>query len=309
MGYNSSMRKLLLVYNPRSSRHEAIREEVLTAARGVSGWMVGKYAISTAGFEENVASLMRLVEDGDLVITAGGDGTAMIVVNALMKSGKDVALAALGYGNFNDIATMWGEPDVKTVIEDYEAGRLAELSMMEVRVNGALWRYSPCYFTMGLLAEASTLMEEEKMRRALDTGKKSATYSLVQAVKWYLKYRRGIRLPVGKLNGAELERNTTDYLAVMSPTMAKMMKGGEWWQRPEGFGSSVQALGKFWKMVRFGLTSVRKGVPLTETKRDVIEFAEPSTVQMQTGGEYERMEGVSEVIVGRTGKTLKVVVK
>lgn len=302
------MRKLFLVYNPRSSHHGAISEEVLTPVRQLKGWMVGKYAISTAGFEENVASLARLIEDGDLVISVGGDGTAMMVANALMESGKDATMAALGYGNFNDIAQMWGEREVLQVVEDYEAGKVVEMCPLEIRVNGQVWRYSPCYFTMGLLAKATTILEGKEVRKKLKTGHKGKAYSLLQAVKWYLAHRKGVKLPMGKLNGVEYAGDATDYLAVMSPRMSGMMKGGKWWRQKEGFGSSVQRLGKFWKMVKFGLTSVRRGVPLVETKRDVLEFAEPSKVWVQAGGEYEELEGVAKVEVGRAGK-MKVVTK
>lgn len=301
------MKKLILVYNERASQHERINEEVLVPARNLRGWLVGKYAIRPTGFDDNVESLAKLVEKGDLMIVAGGDGTATMAMNAALKSGKDVTLAILGYGNFNDVATMLGEENLEKVMMDYEAGKLRNFYPLEVKVNGGLWRYAPCYYTMGLLAEATTIMEDKKVRERLKTGKRKPGFSLRMAVKWYLKHHKKMELPEGTINDATMPNKATDYLAVISPRMAGIMEGGEWWREQRGFGSSVQSLGGLWRMVGFGLRSVFKGTPLEDTERDVIEFVQPSEVMMQVGGEYEKMKNVSKVEVVRAEKNLKVV--
>lgn len=301
------MKKLILVYNERSSQHGRINEEVLVPVRNLRGWLVGKYAIKPTNFNDNVESLAKLVEDDDLMIVAGGDGTATMAMNAALKSGKDVTLAILGYGNFNDVAMTLGEENLEKVMTDYEAGKLREFYPLEVKVNEGLWRYAPCYYTMGLLAEATTIMEDEKVRGKLRTGKRKSGFSLRMAVKWYLKHHRKMKLPEGTINGVSMPKRATDYLAVISPRMAEIMEGGEWWREQRGFGSSVQSLGGFWRMVRFGLKSVFKGTPLEDTERDVIEFVQPSEVMMQVGGEYEKMESVNKVEVTRAEKSLKVV--
>lgn len=316
------MKKLLIVYNPRSSHHAAVKREILESARSLRGWMVGKYEIKPTSFADNVQNLMRLVSDGDLVIVAGGDGTATMTMNGVLEARKDATVGVVGYGNLNDIAGMLGTrrdefaedgakagfDGVAEILKRYEEGKVTELYALDVKVNDRHWRYAPCYYTMGLLAQATTMMEGAKVRKKLNTGKMTPWYSLRTAVWWYLKHRKGIRLPEGSLNGAMMEVEATDYLAVNGPSVARIMKGGEYWRDTEEFGSTVQRLGKFWKMVGFGLTSVRKGIPLAETKGDVIEFAEPSTVEMHVEGEYERMTDVKKVEVRKGEKSLKVIV-
>ena len=100
------LKKLIVVYNPRSSHHQAIEREVLAPVRKLQGWLVGKYEVKSESLEENARALAELLHDGDLVITAGGDGTATMATNGIMLSKKDVTLGVLGYGNFDDMARM-----------------------------------------------------------------------------------------------------------------------------------------------------------------------------------------------------------
>lgn len=364
------MKKLWVVYNPRSSHHAAIQAEVLGPARSVRGFLVGKYEIKQAPVKENAEILAGMLGDGDLVVSAGGDGTAAMTMNAVMLSGKDVTFAALGYGNFNDIARMLGvrRPveyggeyvrGIEEIVEKFlaasgdvaDAGRegyagadfVREIYPLEVLVDGEHWRYAPCYATLGLLAEASEMMDDEQVRKSLNTGKRGPLYSLIMAVFWYLKNKGRRFLPaevsrgngsaedeaggssaaededssaVGaevssvaevRLNGELLAEGVTDYLAVNGPTMSRLMKGGKWCLSREKFGSGAKRLGRFWKMVGFGLRSVIFGLKLTETKKDVLEFSRPSDVEIQAEGEYQRLEGVSRIEIRKAERGMKVV--
>lgn len=263
--------------------------------------MVGKFEVKAPSLEENVEALARMLGDGDLVIAAGGDGTAVIAMNGVMRSGKEVALGVLGYGNFNDVARMLGAQNVQEIVQKFEQREIKELYPLEVLVDGRHWRYAPCYVTVGLLAEATQIFDEPKVRKSLETGKRGPVFSLWQAVKWYFKNKRREFLPEMKLNGELVAKGTTDYLAVNGPTLARIMKGGEWWKKQGEFGSSVQRLGGFWWMVGFGLKSLFKGVPLRETQKDVIEFAEETEVEIQAEGEYQRLRAVKEIEVRKCG--------
>ena len=89
------MKRLFIVYNPRSSHYGAVAKEVLEPVRKLKGWMVGRYEIRPSGFEQNVAEIAKLLNDEDLVIAAGGDGTAAITMNAIVHSGKNVVTSAV----------------------------------------------------------------------------------------------------------------------------------------------------------------------------------------------------------------------
>lgn len=205
------LKKLIVVYNPRSSKHAAVAREVLAPARKLSGWLVGKYEVKASGLHENADELAKILNDGDLVIAAGGDGTAAMAVNGVMRSGKDVALGVLGYGNFNDLARMLktkraveygGEyvGGVTEIIERYEAGEVKEIYPLEAVVDGKHWRYAPCYLSLGLFAESTAVFDEPKVREKLKTGKKRMFFSIWTLTKWYFRNRKREFLPEGRIS-------------------------------------------------------------------------------------------------------------
>ncbi len=206
------LKKLVIVYNPQSSQHGRIEREVLAPARRLEGWLVGKYAIKKTDFETNVRDLTRILKDGDLVIVAGGDGTAAIATNAIMLSGKDVTMGALGYGDFNDMARMLGAKKaveyggeyiggVSEIVAKFEAGKTKEIYPLKVKVNGKHWRFAPCYFGLGMFAESTGVFEEEKVRKKLNTGKKGLGFSIFQLARWYFRHRKGEFVPQGTIEG------------------------------------------------------------------------------------------------------------
>ncbi len=311
------LRRVFVVYNPESSHADRVRREVLDEVRGLSGWMVAKFEVRGSSFTENVDRLAMLLGDGDLVITAGGDGTAAIAANGVLKSGKDVVLGALAYGNFNDIATALGanrKSKVGEIVEKYGQGEVERLFPLRVKVDDVVWRYAPCYVTLGMLAEATQIFDEPKVRESLKTHEHGVWFSLAKAVKWYLRNRKRDFLPAAaeggrgvNKNGDALPMKTTDYLAMNGPRMAKIMKSADCGRKERKFKSSTQRLGGFGGMVAFGLKSVGAGVTSEDTEGDLIEFASASTVGIQAEGEYERLINVRKIEICKCEEYLKVV--
>lgn len=123
--------KLIIICNPRSSHYVDVQREVLAPARRLKGWLVGKYELKPTDVDDNAKELAKLLDDGDLAVAVGGDGTAAVVVNGIMQSGKDVTFAALGYGNFNDVARMLG---AKLPVE-YGGEYIGELQILYSGLN------------------------------------------------------------------------------------------------------------------------------------------------------------------------------
>lgn len=305
------LRKLLIVYNPRSSQHARVQREVLEPTRQLKGWLVGKYELKPTDVDDNAETLAKLLNDGDLVVGAGGDGTAAVAVNGIMLSGKEVTFSMLGYGNFNDTAKMLkaklpveygGEylGGILDIVQKFEQGEQAEIYPLEAIVDGVHWRYAPCYITVGMFAESTRVLNATKVRKQLKTGKKHLFFSLWQLAKWYFWNKRRRFLPMEK-------SDVTDYLAVNSPRVAKIMKGDRQIAATREFWSGTARLGSFWRLMWFMLESICWRMPLEQTKREVIKFEQPSRVIIQAEGESEELSGVREIEVQKTKRPLRVV--
>ena len=298
------MKRLLIVYNSRSSRYADVAEEVLRPARELKGYLVGKYEVEKTDLEQNVVKLAGLLQNGDRVVAAGGDATAVIAVNAIMTSGMDVELAVLPYGNFNDLARTLRIKKFADAVE----GKVRKLYPLEILVDGKHVRYATCYVTVGMMAEAVKLYDGKKMRRVLKSWWGRYVGAYWDLAGWYFKNRRKKTfVPEFRLNGALQKGRVSDYVAVNGRSMARVMRGYDDWGRAEIFRHEVGKLTSFWRLAGFMLRSMVVRVPGVETGGDKLELVEPGRIKMQAEGEMIVMDGVRKVEVMKGDKWIKVV--
>lgn len=111
------MKQLFILYNPNSSRSADVKRGVLDHQKDFKGYLIGKYEVEKTDVDKNATKFAKLLKDGDLVIAAGGDATGVIAANAILKSEKDVTLAVLPYGNFNDLSRTLGTKTLDDIFE------------------------------------------------------------------------------------------------------------------------------------------------------------------------------------------------
>ena len=300
------MQRLFIVYNPRSSRFIDVKKEVLDKVIGLKGHIIGKYEVKNTSIDDNATKLSKLLKDGDFVISAGGDATGVIASNAILKSNKDVTLAVLPYGNFNDLARTLGTMKLEDV---FDSGT-QRLYPLEIIVNGKFFRYATCYVTIGMTAEAVELFDEPKTRKKLQKGHKSSWRSYIYLIKWYFKNRHKKQfIPDFKLNGELQHKKTSDYAAVNGRSMCRVMKGGYDYQVPKKFRSMTDRLANFWRLTKLMTKSILVRTPGTETTKDVLEFLQPSTVELQAEGEYQIFKNIKKIEIKKSDKYIKVIQK
>ena len=126
------MKRVFIIYNPRSSRFGDVKKEVLSKVTNLKGCIIGKYEVQNTDVDDNAIKLSKFLKNGDLVISAGGDATGIIASNAILRSKKDATLAVLPYGNFNDLAHTLGTKSLDDIFtensrnpsfEDHKLGR------------------------------------------------------------------------------------------------------------------------------------------------------------------------------------------
>lgn len=300
------MKRLFVVYNPRSSRYSDVRKEILDKLPGLNGFIVGKYEVQHTNIDDNIKTFSKLLKDGDLIISAGGDATGVICTNAILKSGKDAVLAVLPYGNFNDLSRTLG---TKT-LEDIFSSKDQKFYPLEIHVDGKFFRYATCYITIGMMGEAVKLYDTKKMRQKLKTnfGRKITSYTALAG--WYFKNRhKKVFLPDFKQNGKQQPSKTSDYAAVNGRFMARVMKGGEDYLNPTTFRSETDRLTSLWRLLKLMTKSILHRVPGTPTSSDTLDFIKPATVELQAEGEYQVFKDIHQIIIKKSSKCLKVIHK
>ena len=303
------MQRLIIVYNPNSSQYVHVREEILDKISDLKGYIIGKFTIEKTNFESNVARLMKVLKDGDLVLSAGGDATAAISANAIINSKKDATLAVLPYGNFNDLARTLGTMKLEDI--NLKGQRTSGcLYPLEAVIDGKHWRYATCYFTIGMTAEAVELFDNPKIRRKMQKGHKSSWRSYLQLASWYFRNRhKKVFIPEFSLNGKPQNPKISDYAAVNGRSMSRVMKGGDDYKKPYVFRSEVERTISFPKLFVLMTKSILHRVPGTETKGDVLEFKNPATIELQAEGEYKVFENVKKIEIKKGDTCLKVIEK
>ena len=300
------MQRLLIVYNPRSSRFAEVSKDVIERSRELTGYIIGKYEVAPTNLEDNINKLSKILKDGDLVLSAGGDATGIIAVNAILKSDKDVRLAVLPYGNFNDLSRTLRTNTFDDVFLSKTSVR--KFYPLEIFINDKFFRYATCYTTIGMTAMAVSIYDQPEMRKKLKKsfGRKISSYT--ELSKWYFKNRhRHIFLPEFKLNGVLMSKKTSDYAAVNGRSMARVMKGGEDYRDPKFFRSETDRLTNFYRLAKLMSKSIFSRIPGSSTSGDVLEFTNPSSVALQAEGESQVFENVKKIEIKKGKKCLKVI--
>lgn len=307
-------RRVFLVYNPRSSKAILVKEQIATPLREIPGVMFGKYEVKPTDVDDNAEQLSKILSDGDIVIAAGGDGTATIGLNGVMLSKKAVRFMAVPFGNFNDMARTLKKASGK------------ELYPLEAKIDGAHYRYAACYFTIGMFAESTEIFDAEKTRKKLRKGNKGIFFSIKTLVKWYFRNKRKSFIPPFKYsstmktydrNGVfqvrvkmineDESKGISDYLAVNGVSVAKMMKGGKkFFLHKSDFLSTTGKLSRFFKLVPFMVKAILHQIPADITTEDVITFPDYGDVEIQAEGEYKKLSHVGKIVISKAENSIKI---
>ncbi|MFV0485023.1 MAG: diacylglycerol/lipid kinase family protein [Candidatus Saccharimonadales bacterium] len=301
------MKRLMLVYNPRSSRFQDVEREVIEKARHLKGWMLGKFEVTNTDVDDNAARLARVLKDGDLVIAAGGDATATIALNGIMKSGyPEIRFGVVGFGNFNDMYRSFGKLKFEQILEQKTAKKAYPL---ECIIDDSHFRYGMCYFTIGMFAEACAVFDDPKVRKKLRSKrKKSVVFSILALAKWWMKHHKSEFLPEFTIENKHY-KNKSDYVAVNAPSMAKILHGRPFFLKKQIFRSVTGNLASFCGLMRIIVPSVLHQVPGSPSKGDVFMLEKPAKVMIQAEGEYKKVSVNEKIEVKKSTRPVWVITK
>ena len=263
--------RVILVCNCKSTGHKRVEKEVVKPLREFilrqKGMTFLRFDVESPTLEENAEKLSKLIMSGDVILTAGGDGTAGIGVNGIMQSGKAAKFYVIPYGNFNDIIQILRPNSGKKVYP------------IEALVDGKHFRYALAYFTVGMMAESTKIFDDEKVRRKLRKSKFNLIFSLKTLLMWFFVNRKKDYITIDG-------QKYSDILVVNGKNVARLMKGGEYYLG-ETFLYTEQRLNNFFAMVFFMLQAMFSGIPGKKLKNKRIHFEEKQRIFIQSEGEYK----------------------
>ena len=282
-------RRLVLVYNPNSSHFKKMEKKVLRPARKREDFELVEFQVKKSVVERNVNSLVKILKKGDLVVSMGGDGTATMTLNAILKSKREgIVFGVLGYGNFNDVAMTIGSKNLDDIIDTMNVGETREVWPVECRLDEKLWRYGMGYFTVGMMAEACSTFEERKNRKELKRGDKSVVFSVWHLFKWWRKNRKKGFLPdVFRVDNEE-KKKKSDILVLNGRRMGKLIRGRMNASRPDEMLFYTGKMSSWAGILGFMFRSMLFGMPSEIRRKATIEFDKKTEVMIQGEGEFKK---------------------
>lgn len=136
------MRKCTVIYNPESgkkNKQKITDNEILSILKEYDY----ETTIIKTEYSGHAEFLLETIEDCDLVISMGGDGTFNEVMTGNLKREERLVVANIPFGTTNDIATMYGYgKDIKENFHLLLSGTVKEVDIPTI--NGKPFIYSVC---------------------------------------------------------------------------------------------------------------------------------------------------------------------
>lgn len=282
--------RLVVIHNPNSSRARKVGCEVL-GELNKAGVAFIPFETRSPKTEDNIADMRDVLREGDTVIVAAGDGTAMQSGNAILRNDfKHTKLGLLPYGNFNNLASIYGLT-ADSLLTATETDTLPTLPLhpITIEADGKYYRDALAYVTAGWTARAAREFSEPNTREAVTVTPDviKLTKSLFQLAINYFAHRKEY-LPPFHTSQSELVRQTvTDILAINNPVMGSIIRS----EMPYGniantFGYHELDVSSLTKNIPWGIKALSGHTPSTPAEKMTLHFEQPSTVPIQSEGEF-----------------------
>jgi hypothetical protein len=292
--YNNQVKRVVIIYNPRSSKASMVEKSVLVPLREKYANLL-EYQIKPTNFQDNVVKITTLIKNHDIIIAAGGDGTAAIASNAALSAAKpSVVIGYLGFGNFNDLAGTF-TPKSATVFDLINhSDHTIKLRPLEIVVNDQFFRFAMLYATIGLLAKSTLEFEKPRVRNRVKHTKTRLIYSLLVLMKFYFHSRRHFK-------------HQPDLIAINGRRAAKILRTSTNYYASGRFKITQPNLAFFPALVWFMLRSLFGRMSGQNTRRHIAEFTPAADLHFQAEGEYFHLKSVQKLQINKSAAHLNVI--
>lgn len=290
---------LIIIHNPNSTDAAHFDELAYDLKQNDISYV--DYETKSPDTEENIAHMQELLPDhGATVISAAGDGTAMQIMNAILRSRRqgNTTLGLVNYGGFSDLSHAHN--DKRTTVMDVLQAPAIERQPLTVEVNGEYWRDAPAYVSLGFTALAAMEFGTPKSRRAMQQapGFLKRPKSILQLGESYFEHH-GVKLPSLRIDDeAEYRTELTDIMVANNPVIGGIIKLPENHYDTSHFGVRTDLdVSKILPNIPFGLQALAGRAPFSRAETLRITFERTAAVPIQTEGETAYLEEVHDIFV------------
>ena len=299
MSRTQTHERIVVAHNPYSTRASKVQTGVFDRL-DAAGIAYETYRTKYPSTEDNIADMRDSFQEGDTILSAAGDGTAMQIANAVLREGhQNTRIGVMGYGNFRD---MGQEQDPLKLLDS--SAQTVDIHPMTIEVNGTYLRDAPAYMTLGFTALAASKFgaagSRERMRYLPEWTKMAAT--LGQLGIDYFKMRDRKLPPFHSSLSPRVQRAVTDVLAINSAQVGGIIRSATDYGRTDTFGFRTNDVSSVAPNLPFGLMALAGHAPATPVYGASIRFEQPAIVPFQTEGEYAELQDVSRIFVYKDPK-------
>lgn len=302
-------RRLVIAHNPHSSRSADVQVQVFDRL-DKAGQTYETIEVQQAPLEDNVARLAPLIQPGDIILSAAGDGSAHAVFHSVLAANQPgVELGFLAFGNFNDLPHMFNSKESLTdPVAFLEQAKPVTIWPIQVFINDKLLRNALLYSSVGWTAKAAGQFDRPSIRRKITHGGAGLLKSYSRLGIYYFKSRTKSGLPTVTYKDKKYEM--TDLIFANGPTVARLFSSGKHYYKQNVFFFrmiDVRGVIKNLPFLISGLAGRMKGEEVTQVE---VAFESPSSVVLQCDGEVVTLDdtariGVSKFTKGFTVLTTK----
>ncbi|MEO8691407.1 MAG: diacylglycerol kinase family protein [Candidatus Saccharimonas sp.] len=300
-------RRLVIAHNPHSSRSRAVQQSVFDRLDS-AGLVYELIEVRQASLADNVARLKSQIHDGDIILSAAGDGSAHAVAHSVIAAAKKgVELGFLAYGNFNDLPHAFNSSaTLRDPVAFLEAARSEKVYALDILVDDKLLRHALLYATFGWTAQAAAIFGDPKLRGKLTQGGAGLGKSLSRLGVYYFQSRRSSLLPNFSLNGIT-HNAATDLILANGPAVARVFRtGSRYYRKSKEFRYTVLDVRKLFRNAPFLLGGLVGRMPTDETSEIKLDFGAPADLPIQCDGEVVKLRGVRSIVVRKDPKPLNI---
>ncbi len=293
-------RRLVIVHNPHSSRADEVNKNVFTRL-DTAGYQYTTLEVRQASLADNIAALSPRIQDGDVIISAAGDGSAHAVSQAVMAADKkNVTVGFLAYGNFNDVSHTFNSRNcLKDPVALLKNAHQEVVYPLIINADDQYVRQALLYVTIGWTAQAAAQFDKPDIRRLYEKQSVSLVRTLLKLGSYYFRSRRKSYLPPFTV-GRKSFTHRTDIIFANGPSVARLFHTGTDYYKTSEFllrilnVSSLLSNSAFLVSGLFGYMSGKK------SHDTLITFKQPESIPAQCDGEVIRIEGVTHLRIKKS---------